>query len=144
MAKLRGLIKLWGFWVGCLRLSIAAIVLTAGVAGAKPGTPGPEYFAGSYDRIGRDADFGFLNDLVQIDPAGAGLKVTACSGPPLDLNFGPAFEIVNLMTGSQDGDAVDCLFHNNGYNYPILTCRSEAGAAFTLWPTTTRTMNCNG
>ncbi len=133
--------------MACLRgkfIGGIGLCLIAGVAGAKPGTPGPEYFAGTYERVGRDAAGGILNDLVQIDPAGAGLTVTACSGAPMDLSFGPAFEIVNLMTGRQGGDAFDCLFHNNGYNYPILTCRSEAGAAITLWPTTTKAMKCKG
>ena len=106
----------------------------AGVAGAKTGTPGPAYFAGIYERVGRDNAGQFLNDLVTITPAGRDLTIAACSGPSIQLGFGPAFEIVNLMSGMQGDDQVECLFHNNGYNYPILTCRTSGGAVFTLWP----------
>ena len=101
---------------------------------AKPGTPGPAYFAGSYERIGRGATAALLNDRVTIAPDGQGVAMAGCSGPTLTLNFGPAFEVVNLMTGTQAGVTVECLFHNNGYNRPILTCRAADGAAFTLWP----------
>lgn len=116
----------------------------AGMAGAKTGTPGPEYFAGTYERVGRDAAAGLLNDLVRIDPAGTGLKVTACTGDAMDLTFGPAFEVENMMTGIQGADQLTCMFFNNGYNYPIISCRSEGGAAITLWPTTTQEMECKG
>ena len=130
--------------MACLRAKSIAVIglcLIAGVAGAKPGTPGPDYFAGSFERVGRDAMGAFLNDIVQIVPAGAGLTVTSCSGASMQMNCGPAFEIVNLMTGSQGADTMECLFHNNGYNAPILTCRSAAGTAITLWPTS-KTMSC--
>ena len=106
----------------------------AGVAAAKTGTPGPAYFAGIYERVGRDSAGALLNDLVAIAPAGRDLIVTSCSGPAMELTFGPAFEIVNLMSGRQGADQVECLFHNNGYNYPILTCRTSGSAVFTLWP----------
>ncbi len=122
--------------------AIIGLCFLAQAAGAKPGTPGPDYFAGVFERVGRDAAGAMLNDFVTIAPAGETLTISACTGPALNLSFGPAFEIVNIMTGSQNGDAVECLFHNNGYNYPILTCRSEGGAAFTLWPTTTKAMSC--
>jgi hypothetical protein len=52
------------------------------------------------------------------------------------MQFGPAFELENLMTGRRGETAVDCLFHNNGYNRPLLTCRASDGATFTLWPIT--------
>ena len=123
--------------MACLRAEIWAAVglcLIAGGAGAKPGTPGPDYFAGIYERVGRDGTGALLNDLVSIAPGGAGVVITACSGLPIDMAFGPAFEIVNLMSGMQGDDQVECLFHNNGYNYPILTCRTSGGAVFTLWP----------
>lgn len=117
-------------------------LMLAGAALAKPGTPGPAYFSGIYERVGRDASGALLNDLMQIQPAGNSVDLTACTGDAVQMNFGPAFEIVNLMTGSQGADAYDCLFHNNGYSRPILTCRSEKGAAFTLWPTTAQTLAC--
>lgn len=114
--------------------ALIACSAAASPALAKPGTPGPAYFAGSYERIGRAAATVLLNDRVTIAPAGQGLVIAGCTGPALNLSFGPAFEVVNLMTGTQAGVAVECLFHNNGYNRPILTCRTADGAAFTLWP----------
>ena len=127
-----------------LRAFIASLSACPSDGSAKPGTPGPDYFVGVYERVGRAADQSPLNDLMTITPNGQNLAITACTGDALNLSFGPAFEIVNVMTGSQGGDLVQCLFHNNGYNYPILTCRSEGGAAFTLWPTTTQEMVCKG
>lgn len=118
------------------------LCLIAGVAGAKPGTPGPAYFSGIYDRVGRDAGGSLQNDQMQIEPAGQGVHLIACTKEMVQMNFGPAFEIVNLMTGTQGADEVDCLFHNNGYGRPILTCRSQGGAAFTLWPTTAKSLDC--
>ena len=112
-------------------------VLLAETATAKPGTPGPAYFTGTYQRIGRSggAQPDLLNDKVAIAPDGNLVTIRACAGAETRMGFGPAFEIVNLMTGDQAGIAVECLFHNNGYNRPILTCRAEDGAAWTLWPT---------
>ena len=110
--------------------------LAAGMALAKPGTPGPFYFAGTYERIGREggAAAGPMNDLVTITPVGQSVAIRGCAGSETLMGFGPAFEIENLMTGDRGGVAVECLFHNNGYNRPILTCRAEDGGAFTLWP----------
>lgn len=127
---------------GMIRL-VGAICLLATPVLAKPGTPGPAYFSGIYERVGRDAGGVLQNDLMQIAPAGNGVTLRACTGDAVAMSFGPAFEIVNLMTGAQGADAYDCLFHNNGYNRPILTCRSQAGAAFTLWPTTAKALICN-
>lgn len=116
----------------------AGIALAAGsaadVAMAKTGTPGPAYFVGSYDIIGQTAGAGLISGLAGIAAQGQGLLISQCNAPDIVLSFGPAFEVVNLMSGSQSGDDTACLFHNNGYNRPILTCRSAGGAAFTLWP----------
>lgn len=101
---------------------------------AKTGTPGPAYFAGSYDIVGQDAEAGLISGLAHILPLGREVVIRHCQGIDTRMGFGPAYEVVNLMTGTQGPDRVECLFHNNGYNRPILTCRSEAGAAFTLWP----------
>jgi hypothetical protein len=116
--------------------AVAALVLTAfcGQAMAKPGTPGAEWFTGSYDRVGRDAAGELLNDQVSIAPYGDGLQIAACSGRDSVLSFGPVFEIVNLLSGNRGQAQIACLFHNNGYARPILTCQTEDGAAFTLWP----------
>ncbi len=121
---------------------MVAVLMIATPALAKPGTPGPEYFSGIYERIGRATAQALINDRVAISPAGQGVVIRSCAGRPLRMGFGPAFEINNLMTGEQAGVAVECLFHNNGYNRPILTCRAKDGAAFTLWPTTSSKLDC--
>ncbi len=111
-------------------------VLAAGSGWAKTGTPGPHYFEGTYERVGRgggDAPV-LLNDRVTITPVGQAVAIRACSGPETMMGFGPAFEVEYLMTGSSGGVGVECLFHNNGYNRPILTCRAQDGASYTLWP----------
>jgi hypothetical protein len=106
----------------------------APIAAAKTGTPGPDYFVGSYDIIGQTAETALISGLASIEKQGQGLLISQCAAADISLGFGPAFEVVNLMSGSQNGDEIACLFHNNGYNRPILTCRSAAGAAYTLWP----------
>lgn len=130
-----------------MRAACALLVwaLAAGTAVAKPGTPGPSYFSGSYERIGRLGGAAVLqNDRVTIAPDGQGVVIAGCAGAPLSMSFGPAFEVVNLMTGEQAGVVVECLFYNNGYNRPILTCRAADGAAFTLWPLPAGVAACGG
>lgn len=121
--------------------ALAVFLCLSGVAEAKPGTPGPQYFSGIYERIGR-AGGKLVDDLVQITPAGQGVVFRGCHGAAVRMGFGPAFEVNNLMTGAVAGVEVDCLFHNNGYNRPILTCRVHDGGAFTLWPTTREALDC--
>ena len=122
-----------------MRVGIAlgmAAVLAAGSGWARTGTPGPYYFEGTYERVGRgggDAP-ALLNDRVTITPVGQSVSIRACSGPETLMEFGPAIEVEYLMTGSSAGVGVECLFHNNGYNRPILTCRAQDGASYTLWP----------
>lgn len=124
---------------------LVSAILASGPAMAKPGTPGPAYFTGSYERIGRLGGIAALqNDRVTIAPEGQGVVIAGCTGAALTMGFGPAFEITNLMTGSQAGVTVECLFHNNGYNRPILTCRAADGAAFTLWPLPAGAASCGG
>ena len=116
----------------------AVFVLAAGAVWAKPGTPGPAYFAGHYDFVGRSAGTApvLQQGAAQIIPQGQDVVIRRCAAPDVVMSFGPAFEMDNLMTGQQGqaGDLVECLFHNNGNNRPILTCTSRGGAAFTLWP----------
>lgn len=123
---------------------VAGLFLVTTAALAKPGTPGPHYFEGSYDRVGRTGGAApvMVNDHVRIAPVGQSVAITGCTGPDALMGFGPAFELVNLMTGVQGGVAVECLFHNNGYNRPILTCTAEDGAAFTLWPQPHTPLDC--
>jgi hypothetical protein len=119
------------------RLLAAVLAVLAGSSWAKTGTPGPHYFEGVYDRVGRSGgqEPVLLNDRVTITPVGQSVAIRACTGPETLMDFGPAFEIEYLMTGSSGTVGVECLFHNNGYNRPILTCQSQDGAAWTLWPT---------
>lgn len=117
---------------------VVVLVPAAGGGWAKTGTPGPYYFEGTYERVGRGggAAPALLNDRVTITPVGQAVAIRACTGPETLMDFGPAFEIEYLMTGSSGGVGVECLFHNNGYNRPILTCRAQDGASYTLWPVT--------
>ena len=123
-----------------MRASAAVLVFAACLPAtaplAKPGTPGPHYFAGTFERVGRAGgpEPALLDDRVTITPQGQAVVIESCSGPDIVMDFGPAFEVENLMTGSMEETAVECLFHNNGYNRPLLTCRAEDGTVFTLWP----------
>jgi len=123
-----------------MRASAAVVVFAACLPAtaplAKPGTPGPHYFAGTFERIGRAGgpEPALLDDRVTITPQGQAVVIESCSGPDIVMDFGPAFEVENLMTGQMGMVPVECLFHNNGYNRPLLTCRAEDGAVFTLWP----------
>jgi hypothetical protein len=123
-----------------MRASAAVLVFAACLPTtaplAKPGTPGPHYFAGTFERVGRagGTDPALLDDRVTITPQGQAVVIESCSGPDILMDFGPAFEVENLMTGQMGMVPVECLFHNNGYNRPLLTCRAEDGAVFTLWP----------
>ena len=127
-----------------LALCTAIILASAGAGAAKTGTPGPGYFAGSYQMVGRTAGQvpALQNAPARITAQGRDVVIKTCAAPDIVMGFGPAFEVVNLMTGDQAGDVVECLFHNNGNNRPILTCRSDAGAAFTLWPVQTADLAC--
>ena len=127
-----------------IALGLALITASAVPIHAKTGTPGPDYFAGNYQLVGRTAGAApvLQNTAARITAQGRDVVIKTCTAPDIVMGFGPAFEVVNLMTGDQAGDVVECLFHNNGYNRPILTCRSEAGAAFTLWPVQTADLVC--
>jgi hypothetical protein len=117
-------------------LVAAAALTVAGLpAGAGPGSPGPDYFAGLYERVGRDR-FGLpLNDRVRIDPEGQGLSVEGCSGGALRLGFAPWSLGENFLSGrAAAGEVFVCQFHNDGDNRPIFNCRSGEGSKLTLWP----------
>lgn len=116
----------------------------AGAVVARTGTPGPHYFEGTYERVGRTGGEtpALIDDRVTIETRGQRLAIRACRGPETIMGFGPAFEIEYLMTGRQGDVPVECLFHNNGYNRPILTCRAGDGGSFTLWPVAARPLDC--
>lgn len=103
---------------------------------AKPGTPGPAWFEGTYQRIGRSGGTpSLLDDRLRIVARGPQVGFVACDGAlQAVMSFGPAFEVENLMSGQIAGGApMDCLFNPDGAGRPQLTCRAADGAAFTLW-----------
>ncbi len=119
--------------------AVALLLLTAGAALAEG--PPPEYFTGTYERVGRDAAAppGLLNDVVRLDPVQGGLALTVCGdgpakGPPPVLAFDAVGDVQNLLHGRDAASDLWCLYGNNGDNYPLLTCTSESGARFLLWP----------
>ncbi len=119
--------------------AVALLLLTGGVALAEG--PPPEYFTGTYERVGRDgaAVPGLLNDVVRLDPVDGGLALTVCGdgpqeGPPLVLAFDETGDVTNLLQGKDGPFELWCLYANDGDNYPLLTCTSDGGARFLLWP----------
>jgi hypothetical protein len=129
---------------GCALLACLLGIGLGGAVLAKTGTPGPHYFEGTYERVGRTggAEPKLIDDRVTITPVGQSVAIRACAGPEIVMGFGPAFEIEYLMTGGQGDVPVECLFHNNGYNRPILTCRAADGGSFTLWPVEAQPLDC--
>lgn len=124
-------------------------VILAGLAGAAtagPGVPGPDWFTGVYERVGRDAGQAALDDRVRLAPEGVDLRMTACTGPDLRIHFDPYGLRENALVAGQGAAALSCLFHNDGYSRPVITCRSEQGQRFTLWPVEpgfrTATLDC--
>ena len=67
-------------WLAVLLLAAAS---AAPSAEAKPGTPGPPYFTGIYERVGRDGAQRLLNDRVSILPLGQGRGDPCLSGRAL-------------------------------------------------------------
>ncbi len=115
----------------------ALLLLAAGAAVAAPGVPGPDYFRGLYEQVGREGPSpgAPLDGMLRIEPAGQGLAAFDCRGQALAMRFDPWDGAENLIVGrDRAGGSFRCLFHNNGDNFPILTCTTEAGGRFTLWP----------
>jgi hypothetical protein len=125
----------------------AVLALWAAAAWAGPGVPGAEWFHGVYERVGRDAA-GLLDDRVHLVPEGENLRLTACGVPDMPLGFDPYGLRENGMVSGTGSGALSCLFHNDGFNRPVITCRSETGTRFTLWPVEpgfrTETLTCGG
>lgn len=120
-----------------LRAALAGLLaVLPGMVSAGPGVPGPDYFKGLYVRVGRDAATppALIDDLVRLEPRGTGLTLKSCAAADIALTFDPWSEIENLIVGPPATRGLWCLFHNNGQNYPLLTCADEAGTMFTLWP----------
>jgi hypothetical protein len=114
----------------------AATCLAGLPVAAKVGTPGLAWFAGHYDRIGRDGDSPprRFHDSVTLSFRGDRLDMTDCDGRRMQLVHDPSFDYADRLVGVFGNAPVDCQFRNNGANRPVLTCESSDGAAFTLWP----------
>ena len=123
---------------GALGLALPEIVAGLGPtpAGGKVGTPGLAWFAGTYDRVGHDgADPPVrLRDTVTLTFGDDRIDMTDCDGRRMQLIHDPSFDYADHLVGYLDGAPLDCQFRNDGAGRPVLTCASESGAAFTLWP----------
>jgi hypothetical protein len=117
-------------------LALAGALAAATPALSGPGVPGPDYFAGLYERVGRDGmdPPRAINDRVLIEPDGDGLSLVSCAAPALRLRYAPWSLGENFLASLSGGEAFVCQFHNNGENLPLLTCQSDRGARLTLWP----------
>lgn len=124
-----------------IRLPLLAPFLLPGVAAAQD-LPPPDYFTGVYERVGRDAGApaGLVNDRVRLDPdaEGTGLELRHCGratkAPEARLAFESFGEVSNLLNGGSADPDFWCLYHNDGNNYPLLTCAAPDGRRVTLWP----------
>lgn len=129
-------------------VALAALAVLPMPAHSGPGTPGPAYFTGLYDRIGRDDAAGLVNDHVRLEPAGQALSMLSCGAAPLTLVFAPWSLGENFVTARIKGGTMVCQFHNDGDNHPIFTCQSDTGARMTLWPADkgfrTAALDCKG
>jgi hypothetical protein len=116
---------------------VLSLMLAAGLAAAEEwGVPDPQYFAGRYERVGRDSNAprGLIDDVVRIDVEAGGLVLRDCGGGEVVLTRDRSFETQNFLTGRDGPVRLWCQFFNDSENYPVLACASEAGARFTLWP----------
>lgn len=133
---------------GRVAATALALALLAGVVAAKPGTPGPAWFEGVFERVGRSGGVAaqLLNDRIRVVAQGQGLAFHSCDGAPQAvMGFGPAHEIENLLSGRSDaGSALDCLFNADGAGRPLMTCQAADGAAFTLFALPKGTQGCAG
>ncbi len=115
------------------------LLLCSGAALAEG--PPPEYFTGTYERVGRNADSppGLINDVVRLSPAPGGVALSECGAGPqeplsLVLSFDRSGETPNLLVGTEGPFGLWCVHGNAGDNYPFLSCTSDMGARFLLWP----------
>lgn len=134
--------RFWGFLTGLMTIALASS------ASAMPGVPGPAWFEGVFERVGRSGGETtlLLNDRMQVVAQDQQLAFRTCDGRPMALmSFNPTFETVNLLVGQNaEGAPMECLFNTDGDVRPLLTCQAADGAAFTLFSLTTGTDGCGG
>ncbi|MBJ2150863.1 hypothetical protein [Paracoccus sp. IB05] len=111
--------------------------------------PDTSFFTGVYERVGRSGAEApaLIDDLVRIAPfEGAwALDVFPCAtgaeqGAPIRLSPSEFNEVPNIVEGKAGRFGLWCQYFTDHSNYPILTCQSETGARFTLWPITDERM----
>ncbi len=123
---------------------LAALLVAAGAGGAGAELP-PQAFTGLYERVGRSGggvEPALIDDLVRLapDPAGGGLLMSVCQPEgapgraPLRLTFQEFGAASNLLLADEAGQALFCRFFSDAGTAPILTCQTDAGARYTLWP----------
>jgi hypothetical protein len=123
--------------LGLQLILIVGVMFVGGKAISEPFPDG--YFSGQYERVGRTADGKLLDDRVRLSSVDGGFALSVCGDavdllPPLRLDFTVAFDAEILLTGREGPFQLWCQPHNDGQNFPILTCTSDGGARFTLWP----------
>ena len=126
------------------------VAMTAFAAGAEQMRPDPVYFTGVYERVGRTASDppGLIDDLVRIAPTaeGWGLLMSSCGtgmqpdGWPVEMRPGDHDEVPNIIGEDEGPFRFWCQYFNDHSNYPVLTCQTDMGALFTLWPITDERM----
>lgn len=124
----------------------AAAFLTCGaMAQAETIRPDTSFFTGVYERVGRSGAEvpALIDDLVRITPVDGtwALDVFPCAtvadqDAPIRLNPLDFGEVPNILEGQAGPSGLWCQYFTDHSNYPILTCQSEMGARFTLWPIT--------
>lgn len=124
----------------------ASAFLTCGaMAQAETIRPDTSFFTGVYERVGRSGAEApaLIDDLVRIAPVKGiwALDVVPCAtgadhDAPIRLNPSGYDEVPNLVVGKAGSFGLWCQYFTDHSNYPILTCQSETGARFTLWPIT--------
>lgn len=121
------------------------LLIFAAVAQAESIRPDTGFFTGVYERVGRSgaAPPGLIDDLVRIAPAEGvwALDLSPCvtvPEPDATIRLAPSGyeEVPNILEGKAGPFGLWCQYFVDHSNYPILSCQSEMGARFTLWPIT--------
>lgn len=120
--------------------ALFVFLLAAGPVMAQE-APTPEYFAGRYEMIGRDAT-GPVEEVLELTVQGMDLTIGSCAQGPGQLVVDRSGEgpFATLALGDR---TLDCQWFNTWDNYPLLTCYDDANTRLTLWPTPATT-DCPG
>jgi hypothetical protein len=120
--------------VGNMGATMRVLILCTLVAGPAMAqdAPPPDFFAGRYEVIGRDA-VGPVDDVLQMRVKGANLAVESCTrgAGQMVIDRGGEGPFAALTLGDQ---TLECQWFNTWDNYPLLTCYDNGKARLTLWP----------